>query len=270
MHPRLFASLILMEPIIQPTPPPGMNVAHPSSYRPDLWPSLAAASAAFRKNKFFAGLDSRVLNSILEYGIRKVPTALYPLSETAKEGAYTLTTTKHQEVWSFLRPNFEGRDPTTSVNRVDRLLFPDMNPAQGEVLFYRGEINVAYEYLPYLRPSVLFIFGAKSNLSAPEAQDQKMERTGAGLGGSGGAKLGQVEKYVFEKLGHMGPLEDVGGFAGVIGEWMGRKLHQFTEDEETIRVTNTQKSNSDMLVMSKKWLDLVKQPMPLKQKKANL
>jgi len=270
MHPRLLTSLILMEPIIQPTPPPGTNVARSSSYRPDLWPSLSAASAAFRQNKFFAGLDSRVLNSVLEYGIRKIPTALYPLSKTVKEGAYTLTTSKHQEVWSFLRPNFEGRDPTTSPNKVDRLLIPDMNPAQREVLFYRGEISVAYEYLPYLRPSVLYIFGARSNLSSPEAQDKKLERTGAGLGGSGGAKLGQVEKYMFEKLGHMAPLENVGESACVIGDWIGRKLSQFTEDEEAIRVTDTQKSESEMLVVSKKWLDLVKHPMPLKQKKAKL
>jgi hypothetical protein len=270
MHPRLFTSLILMEPIIQSSPPPGMNVAHPSSYRPDLWPSYSAASVAFKKNKFFAGLDSRVLENYLKYGIREVPTALYPVSETVKEGSYTLTTTKHQEVWSFLRPNFEGSDPETSINRVDRLLFPDIHSAQRGLLFYRPEVAIAHEYLIYLRPSVLFIFGAKSYLSAPERQDEKMERTGSGLGGSGGAKAGEVEKYVFESLGHMAPLENVKACASVIGEWMGKKMVQFRADEKAIEKYDTQKSTNDMLAVSQKWLDLVKLPMPLKLKKSSL
>ncbi|PQE24050.1 toxin biosynthesis protein [Rutstroemia sp. NJR-2017a BVV2] len=270
MHPRLFTSLILMEPIIQSSPPPGMNVAHPSSYRPDLWPSYSAASVAFKKNKFFAGLDSRVLENYLKYGIRRVPTALYPVSETVKEGSYTLTTTRHQEVWSFLRPNFEGSDPETSMNRVDRLLFPDINSAQRGLLFYRPEVAIAQEYLIYLRPSVLFIFGAKSYLSAPERQDEKMERTGSGLGGSGGAKAGEVEKYVFESLGHMVPLENVKACASVIGEWMGKKMVQFRADEKAIGKYDTQKSTNDMLAVSQKWLDLVKLPMPLKHKKSSL
>lgn len=259
-----------MEPIIQPSPPPGMNVARSSSYRPDIWPSFSAASAAFRQNKFFSGLDPRVLENVLKHGLRKIPTALYPVSETVKEGAYTLTTTKHQEVWSFLRPNFEGIDPAASMNRLDHLFYPDINAAQRGLLFYRPEIGIAQEYLAYLRPSVLYIFGAKSYLSAPERQKEKMERTGSGLGGSGGAKMGEVEKHVFEKLGHMAPLEDVGGCASVIGEWLGRKLVQFKADEEALGGFDPQKSTKDMMAMSQKWLDLVKLPMPLKLKKANL
>ncbi|KAF5870716.1 putative toxin biosynthesis protein [Botrytis fragariae] len=270
MHPRLFTSLILLEPIIQSSPPPGGNVARSSSYRPDLWPSLSAASHAFRQNKFFAGLDPRVLDKILKYGIRKIPTLLYPISETAKEGAYTLTTTKHQEVWSFLRPNFEGRDSHASQNRFDHLLFPDISMEQRGLPFYRPEVSIAQEYLAYLRPSVLYIFGAKSYFSAPDLQNEKMERTGSGLGGSGGVKMGQVEKHIFENLSHMAPLEDVRGCTNVIGEWMDKKLTQFKADEEAMRKIDPQKSTNDMLIMSQKWLDLVKSPIPLKLSKANL
>ncbi|KAK6596954.1 toxin biosynthesis protein [Botrytis cinerea] len=251
MHPRLFTSLVLLEPIVQSSPPPGPNVARSSSYRLDLWPSLSAASDAFRQNKFFAGLDPRVLDNILKHGIRKIPTSLYPLSETAKEGAYTLTTTKHQEVWSFLRPNFEGRDAQASQNRLDHLLFPDISMAQRGLLFYRPEISIAQEYLVYLRPSVLYIYGAKSYLSAPDRQNEEMERTGSGLG-------------------HMAPLEDIRGCTKVIGEWMEKKLTQFKADEEALNKYDPQKSTNDMLIMSQKWLDLVKLPMPLKLRKANL
>ncbi|KAF7945497.1 hypothetical protein EAE96_010264 [Botrytis aclada] len=270
MHPRLFTSLILLEPIIQSAPPPGMNVARSSSYRPDLWPSLSAASDAFRQNKFFAGLDPRVLDRILKFGIRRIPTSLYPITEIAKEGAYTLTTTKHQEVWSFLRPNFEGRDAHASQNRLDHLLFPDIHVAQRGLLFYRPEIAIAEEYLTYLRPSVLYIFGAKSVFSAPDQQNEKMERTGSGLGGSGGVKMGQVEKHVFENLGRMASLEDVRGCINVIGEWMDKKLNQFKADEEALKNIDPQKSTNDMLIMSQKWLELVKLPMAHKPSKANI
>jgi hypothetical protein len=49
-----------------------------STYRPDLWPSRKAAEAAFRKNKFFQSWDSRVLDKYIQFGLREVPTALYP------------------------------------------------------------------------------------------------------------------------------------------------------------------------------------------------
>ena len=106
MHPRLFSTVILMEPMIQRDVPAGTNAAMPSSFRPDLWPSRAAAEASFRKGRFFKSFDERVLNNILKYGLREVPTAVYPLSTTTEQGAVTLTTTKHQEVWTYLRPNF--------------------------------------------------------------------------------------------------------------------------------------------------------------------
>ncbi|KAJ8066136.1 hypothetical protein OCU04_005227 [Sclerotinia nivalis] len=100
-----------------------MNVARSSSYRPDFGHSFSAASAALRRNNSLAGLDPQALDKFLKYGVRRIPTALHPISETTKEGAYTLTTTKHQEVWSFLRPNFEARELDMIMSRLDHLLF---------------------------------------------------------------------------------------------------------------------------------------------------
>lgn len=272
IHPRLFTSLVLMEPIIQERPPPGMNVAQASTFRADIWPSYAAAVASFQKNKFFTAMDPRVLENIIKYGLRRVPTALYPLaSAKAKEGSYTITTTKHQEVWSMLRPNFQQLKPLTRGNRADRVIYPDMNHAQSGLAFYRGEISVAYEYLVYVRPSVLFVFGSKSSLSDIERQDEKMKRTGTGVGGSGGAESGQVERYVFENNGHMAPLEDVGGCANALGEWIGRRISQFKEDEEIVRRYDMERSENEMSVISKKWMEMVKFPTVYsKTEKANL
>ena len=220
--------------MIQTVVPKGGNVAWPSSHRKDLWPNSAAAESAFRKNKFFAKFDKRVLENIIGYGLRKTPTAVYARSEIAPESSVTLTTTKHQEVWSFLRPNFEPRQPilegggNPGPSRAERLYSPDRDFDQQSIfLFYRPEIRIAFEYLPFLRPSVLYMAGAWSAMSGPEANAEKVERTGIGLRGSGGVKFGQVEQHVLEDAGHMLPFEKATACAEVAAEWLGRKLGQY-------------------------------------------
>ena len=56
MHPRLFTTLVLLDPVIQSqsvvAPPSEPNVARASTFRRDLWPSRAAAAASFAKSPF--------------------------------------------------------------------------------------------------------------------------------------------------------------------------------------------------------------------------
>ena len=267
MHPRLFTTLVLIEPLIQRELPEGNNVAWPSSYRRDLWPNLPAAEAGFRKNQFFAKFDKRVLDKFIQYGLRKTPTAIYPLSETVLDGSVTLTTTKHQEAWSFLRPNFEARQPIQEgwwdpgPSRADRLLSPDVDFDQdGAYLFYRPEIAIAFEYLQYLRPSVLYLFGAQSLMSSPKLHAAKIERTGIGLGGSGGLQYGKVEQHVFKDGGHMLPFEKDIPCAEIAAGFLGRQLGQFQEDERFLRDYSSGKSDHDMLFLSMKWMEMVRNP----------
>ncbi|MCJ1249489.1 hypothetical protein MMC30_006713 [Trapelia coarctata] len=275
MHPRLFTTLILIEPMIQKEVPPGPNAAMPSTYRTDLWPSLAAAEAAFRKSKFFARFDSRVLDNFIKCGLRRIPTAVHPLSETVKGRSFTLTTTKHQEAWSFLRPQFEPRqalgDCDLTSRRLKRLHYPDVDPHQeGKYLFYRPELRISFEFLPFVRPSVLYLFGDKGPMSTAKLQAEKMEHTGIGLGGSGGVNDDQVETKAFTNTGHMLPCENVAGCADFTAEWLSRKLHQSKADERFLNDREIGKSDSDMLVVSKKWMELVREPSsatrPLKEK----
>lgn len=186
--------------------PQGPNAAFLSSYQSDLWPSQATAEASFRRSKFFKKWDSRALERFFHYGLRDTPTALY-LDQDA--GSVTLTTTKHQEAWAYVRSNFtpQSIDPH---DPVEHLLNPDVVPmAVTSFEFTRPEIQLSYLGLPHLRPSVLWLYGEHSLINLPVLHDKKMILTGSGIGGSGGVKTGKVETIVIEAAGHMVPMEKV-------------------------------------------------------------
>ncbi|KAL8864217.1 MAG: hypothetical protein Q9174_007431, partial [Haloplaca sp. 1 TL-2023] len=106
-------------------PPAGPNIALPTTFRRDKWSNKDEAAVAFKKNPLFRTWDPRVVDKYVEFGLRELPTALYPspspssqdtkhttknMTEGSSEGerdatekGVTLTTTKHQEAWSFTR-----------------------------------------------------------------------------------------------------------------------------------------------------------------------
>ncbi|KAL2059537.1 hypothetical protein ABVK25_000830 [Lepraria finkii] len=177
IHPLLFHSLALIEPVIQAAAPAGPNVALFSSFRPDLWPSRHAAEESFRKNKVFQRWDSRALDKYLQYGLRETPTALYP--QESKNGPVTLTTTKHQEAWSYLRSNFISMPDDDQA----RLVAPDLDAENRTHLVHNPQMVQVLANLPSVRPNVLWIFGGSSPINTPALQDEKMTRTGIGVGG---------------------------------------------------------------------------------------
>ena len=281
LHPRLFHTLALFEPIIQDDVPQGPNAALPSSLRPDFWPSREKAAASFRRNKMFAAWDPRVLDIFIEHGLRKIPTPLYPIDTEGEEGtsisrekkdSVTLTTTKHQEAWSYLRNNFTPRplgDP--SLDEQERLLSPDLDPSlQGIRLFHRAEVVLTNAHLPELRPRVLWIFGERSPINSEALQLEKMMRTGVGPGGSGGIRLGKVEKVTVPKTAHLVMFEKVGSSAAILVDWMQKQLRIFEENENFYCQWQSGKSKNGMLIMSDRWLKEVRQKRdaerPVKEK----
>lgn len=249
-----------MEPMIQRSLPPGPNAAMLSTLRKDIWGSHAEAEAAIRKNKFFATWDGRVLDKYLMYGLRETPTAIYPL---APQGSVTLTTTKHQEVWSYLRSRFE---PITDNGQRERLLSPDLNPDnESQYLFHRAEPGIVQDYLPFIRPSVLYLFGVNSPISTAPAQETMMKYTGVGIGGGGGAKAGQVAKIVVPKSGHLLPMEKVVECAAALSAELGKRLDQFKVDEAFLDGHQSGKSERDGLVVSKTWQQGVRKPSDAKR-----
>lgn len=201
-HPRLFSSLVLIDPVIathHPTmldsylTPPVM-----SSKRRDTWPSREAAAAAFKKSRFYQSWNPRVFDRWITYGL---------MERTPGSPEVTLTTTKHQEVFTFARPSYHAvTEDGKSIKDMD--LVPDMDLRHGPMTpIYRPEPGMVFSQLPFLRPWVLWIFGGTSYMSMEFQRNEKVDQTGIGIGGSGGAAAGRVSSVVGEDWGHLIPLE---------------------------------------------------------------
>lgn len=262
LHPRLFASLILVEPVMErctrsvhaPT------LAKLSTFRRDVWATRAEAEKSARKT--YKDWDERVMQQWLKYGLREGPTVLYP---EADGQAVTLTTTKHQEVFSYLRPSFGGEmgevheagsrtEPQSMQTLVDRLFYPDLvGPAGTITPFYRPEPIVAFKSLPYVRSSVLYIFADQSIMSTPEMRKDKMATTGVGASGSGGAAEGRVKQVLLTGHGHLLPMEAVEKCAAASAAWCEAELNRWKADEARLLRGWAERSLQQKSSVSDEW-----------------
>lgn len=264
LHPRLFESLILIDPVIQGKVSLIGNVApaFASSKRRDLWPSRAEAAKSFKKSKFYQTWDPRVLDRWIEHGLRDVPTKLYP---DAKGSEVTLTTTKHQEVMTFLRPNFKNSGGETEVDsteftlsnpKLNRRTHADLTPyEQPQEPFYRGESTIVFNQLPTLKPSVLYIFGSESFLTDDAIIEEKLAKTGSGVGGSGGRAEGRVTSVMVQGAGHLIPMEKVEESAEHVGKWIGKEMARFWDWEKKTKEEWGDKKGIERSVMSKRFVE---------------
>ncbi|KAF5021532.1 hypothetical protein F66182_6414 [Fusarium sp. NRRL 66182] len=228
IHPRLFTSLVLLDPVIsyfsaipdRTTPSP----ASISMSRREVWPSHAEAASAFRRSPFFKTWNPRVLDRWITYGVTGIP----------GKDEVTLTTTKHHEVFNFLRPSWGAYDAEGETLLRPELvpdLDPNLHPSWPTYPFYRSEGPDTARRLPHLRPSVLYIFGGKSNISPIELQEEKMTLTGSGVGGSGGQNKGRVGRAVGEENSHLIPMEDPLFCARKTTEWIKKEVERWWVDE---------------------------------------
>lgn len=166
-----------------------------------------------------------------------------------------MTTTKHQEAWSYVRANSEPRSDDLAL---ERSLSPDTDPeGEAKLLTVGAEAGITVRNLPFVRPSVCYIFGKRSPMSSPKLQAEKMSRTGTGVGGSGGVAAGKVVKVEIG-AGHLAVMEAVGKCAEVSAEWFGKWLEGWKEEEEIVKERGSRKSERGMMVVSGEWKDLMK------------
>ncbi|EGC41274.1 toxin biosynthesis protein [Histoplasma capsulatum var. duboisii H88] len=284
LHPRLLTSLILLDPVIyRPEITPQDDIFHnklesstapattvASSYRRDIWPSRAAAAEAVKKSPFYQHWDPRVLDLWIKYGLRELPTALYPspqsssssLSPTSpathSENPVTLTTTRHQEVFTFSRPNF---DPP-NTRPINRLTHPDLAPGITYAFpFYRPEAALTFARLPHLRPSVLYVFADKSDMCLPHHCQAKLDNAGIGVGGSGGVADGRVKSVLLKDVGHLIPMEAVGETADHAAEWIGKEMQRWRREEGEFRREWEKKSKIEKATIDEEWRGHAKPPV---------
>ncbi|KAK4038619.1 peroxisomal membrane protein LPX1 [Parachaetomium inaequale] len=258
-NPRLLRSLVLLDPVIQETNS-GIGPAIASTNRRDVWDSRAAAAAKFAQSRFYQAWDPRVLDLWVAHGLRDVPTELYPSSSssdgTTDDTRVTLTTTKHQEVFTFLRPTYRRggdlRDRDASI--IDKGREEGKQP---KYPFYRPEPLYAFNKLPELRPSVLYVFGETSDMSGPEARRAKMERTGAGLGGSGGAAEGRVKEVVLD-CGHLVAMERVPQCAEAIVGFLGGEWEVWRREQRAFEEGREGVGRRELVMVDERWMREIK------------
>ncbi|CRG83164.1 hypothetical protein PISL3812_00513 [Talaromyces islandicus] len=268
MHPRLFHSLVFLEPMIQTEIPSKLGGPSPglwASSRPDLWPSAQDAQKYIRGNGFWRRWDPRCVDRYIRFGLRPAPTPSH-------SGAVTLTTTKAQEAWTYLRLNTGPRDHGGGVE-TERFLNVDLATVARE-----GDCNnpnyalvcpwscIAFEYLPFVRPSVLYIFGEKSHINIPERRQDKLERTGKGLGGSGGVAANRVRSEILSKGSHMVPLEKIHDTARLLSSWLESQIRLYRAEKEFWdHGHDSEKSVQDGAALSPQWMKYVNQPVGTKR-----
>jgi hypothetical protein len=246
IHPRLLSTLVLYEPVIVELTLKGPNPAKYPALRKDIWDSREKAESALRRG--LSKWDPRVAERFLRYGLRAVPTPLYnkQTHPDLPDNAVTLTTTKHHESWGYTTPNTEPESAG-----LDRLLLPDWDvEKERPYAFSRPECWSSMRNLPFVRPSVFWVFGEYSYISSREAEEVKMRVTGTGPGGSGGAAKGMVEKALLEKGGHNLVFEQVDWSARVGADWIGRWFRGWLADEEFWDTYQSKRSDAEMLRLS--------------------
>ncbi|KAK0617192.1 Alpha/beta hydrolase family-domain-containing protein [Immersiella caudata] len=256
MHPRLLSSLVLLDPVLsrfKHRPNYGFTPMINSARRRDLWPSREAATSSFARSPFYSTWDPRCLALWNQYGLRPTPTALYP---SAPEPSVTLTTTKHMECFTYYRPQAQSYAPD-GTRTVDKSLLIDADP---EIIasdptvfpFYRPEGTSAVSRLASLRPGALWLFGETSDVNPPDVRTEKMELTGVGVGGSGGAAKGRVKQVVVEGFGHLVPMEATTRCADAAGEFIAGDLTVWRKEEELFRQW-TKKTRQEKQELDEDW-----------------
>ncbi|OJJ65865.1 hypothetical protein ASPBRDRAFT_60214 [Aspergillus brasiliensis CBS 101740] len=232
-------------PTINPTPLPG-----------DL--TIVIAPGTGYPKAFYQTWDSRVFARLVAYGLRDDQKEFHVEGEHDRchePMPVRLATPLIQHLASLGRPYHDLPAPDAGPHDSrNRLTHPDLDP---ELLtsfpFYRPEITALFPRLPYLRPSVLYIYGSKSNLSLPEFRSDKRRTTGIATGGSGGAAAGRVREVVIQGYSHQVPFEAVNDCADEVACWLACESRRWSEEERVFRDRQGSSPAGDHTTVEKRW-----------------
>lgn len=269
--------MILIDPIIQNAagPDPGFSPAKASTFRRDLWPSRDAARKVFRGNKFYQQWDPRVFDLWIEHGLRELPTALYPdlpqvvnlpfstqqasadttpVDQPESTKQVTLTTTKHQEVFTFKRPMHPAAHQPLNSFTPTRLTHPDVpSYVPAATMAYSPEAVAVFTQLPLLRPRCFYVFGETSAASSRQLEAEKFRITGTGIGGSGGAAEGAVQSTLVKGAGHFVAFERPQEVAAAMARWIASDIKLWHDEQSSLRDMWDQVKGQAKFTLSDDW-----------------
>jgi len=232
MHQRLFTSIVTIEPVLnKSTYAMPMTGVFPLTFRKDRWATREEALTAFTKGPLYKNFHPDVVRLFGQYGLRD-----------NADGTVGLTTTKAQELFAYARAAYppsrsqtlEEFTPTRESHADIGLEFGTGRERNPEEAFYRPEAQLAFAWLPFLKPSVLMIHGSKSHFigSSPKGRKERVEAVGWATGGSGGVKDGRVQDVVI-KGSHFVPMDNPSGVAKAAADWYASEMDRwYTLDEE--------------------------------------
>ncbi|RAH44191.1 uncharacterized protein BO95DRAFT_367016 [Aspergillus brunneoviolaceus CBS 621.78] len=279
IHPRLFSSLMLVEPyfVERTLQGSGPLLLRLTINKRDIWPSRAVA--VDKSRKALRSWDPRVLDRWARFAYRELPSAVYPQEDATQSSssspdagpAVTLATTKYQEALMYTRANprrYRELGLPDELNQKheheapspphDPLLFPDVLGALvPEQNSYRPEPVLAGRLVPHLRPSVLFLSGAESPLCKLGIHERIAKKVGTGFGGSGGMEYGRVRHHLVPKAAHTLPLEKVTATADALGPWIQQEVRRWKEDEQRIAQGWDELPAREKSMYSNEWKEMI-------------
>jgi pimeloyl-ACP methyl ester carboxylesterase len=260
IHPKLFHSLILIDPVLQDFHPPGPNAALFSSMRREHWTSRAKAESQISSNAFFSSMDPRALKLFLEFALRDTP-----------NGGVTLSTPKAQEAWTYVRSNLLPLSENTLEGRHrERVLNPELVPFSEEsrLKSMRPELLAICSAMPHLRPRTLYVYGEYSHINHDEVRTYHIEITGTGRGGNGGVAEGGVKDVDIVDCGHLCVLEKPGVIAEYVSNWLGDEVARWKEEISIWEKVDTGRSKNSQTELSDAWMAAVKEDTMAERPKA--
>ena len=164
----------------------------------------------------------------------------------------TLSTTVAQEVYFYVRASYHDKRLLQDEDLVNDIHPEDRDGSQ----LSRPESQKLFRMLPEVKPSVLYVFGKQSEASTPEMRRAKMETTGTGVGGSGGAKAGKVEEVVLD-CGHLVGMERPGECAEAASSFIDAELGRWEIQERRRDEALEGLSRHERVGINDRWKEMV-------------
>ena len=92
-----------------------------------------------------------------------------------------------------------------------------------------------FAQLPLLRPRCFYVFGETSAASSRQLESDKLNVTGTGIGGSGGAAEGAVQSILVNGAGHFVPFERPQEVAEAVASWVSSDVKLWQTEQAALR-----------------------------------